>query len=73
MAFHLIFPIAAHTGHLSHFSKHTGSLTASAPYFSNQNYAWDFPGGQVVKNPPVNAGNMSYIPGPGRSHMLCGN
>ena len=28
------------------------------------------PGGPVVKNPPANAGNMSLIPGPGRSHML---
>ena len=29
----------------------------------------DFPGGTLVKNPPVNAGNMGSIPGPGRSHM----
>ena len=29
----------------------------------------DFPGGPVVKKPPANAGNMSLIPGPGRSHM----
>ena len=26
-----------------------------------------FPGGSVVKNPPVNAGDMSSIPGLGRS------
>ena len=26
-----------------------------------------FPGGSVVKNPPANAGDMSSIPGPGRS------
>ena len=29
----------------------------------------DFPGGPVVKNPPASAGDMSSIPGPGRSHM----
>ena len=30
----------------------------------------DFPGGPVVKNLPVNAGDMGSIPGPGRSSML---
>ena len=29
----------------------------------------DFPGSAVVKNPPVNAGDMGLIPDPGRSHM----
>ena len=33
----------------------------------------DSPRGPVVKNPPANAGNMSSIPGPGRSHMLRSN
>ena len=28
------------------------------------------PGGSVVKNPPVNAGDMGLIPDSGRSHML---
>ena len=28
----------------------------------------NFPGGPVVKNPPANAGDMSSILGPGRSH-----
>jgi len=28
------------------------------------------PGRPVVKNPPVCAGNLSLIPGQGRSHML---
>ena len=28
---------------------------------------WGFPGGSGVKNPPVNAGDMSLIPGLGRS------
>ena len=28
-----------------------------------------FPGGAVVKNLPANAGDMSSIPGPERSHM----
>ena len=30
----------------------------------------DFPGGSVVKNLPVNAGDMGSTPGLGRSHML---
>ena len=34
---------------------------------------WDFPDGAVVKNPPANAGDMSSIPGPGRSHTLQSN
>ena len=29
----------------------------------------DFPGGEVVKNPPANAGDTGSSPGPGRSHM----
>ena len=29
-----------------------------------------FPGGSMDKNPPVNAGNTSSVPGPGRSHTL---
>ena len=28
---------------------------------------WDFPGGTVVKNLPNNAGDLSSIPGSGRS------
>ena len=32
-----------------------------------------FPGGPVVKNPPANAGDMSWIPGLGRSYMLQSN
>ena len=28
-----------------------------------------FPGGAVVKNPPVNAGDTGSSPDPGRSHM----
>ena len=30
-------------------------------------YLWGFPGGAVVKNLPANAGDMSSIPGSGRS------
>ena len=33
----------------------------------------DFPGGPVVKNPPVSVGDMGSIPGPGRFHVLRGN
>ena len=29
----------------------------------------DFPGGSVVKNPSASAGNVSSVPGPGRSQM----
>ena len=29
----------------------------------------NIPGSSVVKNPPVNAGDTSSIPDPGRSHM----
>ena len=32
-------------------------------------YIVGFPGGSVVKNPPVNAGGTGSIPGPGRSYM----
>ena len=37
-------------------------------WLNKENY-WGFPGGPVVKNPPANAGDMDWIPGPGRSHM----
>ena len=30
---------------------------------------FSFPGGSVVKNPPANGGDLSSIPGSGRSHM----
>ena len=33
----------------------------------------DFPGRQVVKDPPANAQDRGSIPGLGRSHMLQGN
>ena len=33
----------------------------------------DFPGGAVVKNLPVKAGDTGSSPGPGRSHMLQSN
>ena len=32
-----------------------------------------FPGGSVVVNPPANAGDTSWIPGPGRSHLQRSN
>ena len=32
-------------------------------------YFQDFPGGTVVKNPPVNAGDTGSVPRLGRSHM----
>jgi len=30
-------------------------------------YLWNFPGGSAVKNPPASAGDVSLIPGLGRS------
>ena len=36
-------------------------------------YLGDFPGDTVVKNPPVNAGDMDSIPGPGRCHVPWSN
>ena len=30
---------------------------------------WGFPGGEVVENPPANAGDVGSSPGLGRSHM----
>ena len=36
-------------------------------------YRRGFPGGAVVKNPPVNAGDTGSSPGLGRSHMLQSN
>ena len=35
--------------------------------------AGDFPGGPVLKNLPVNAGDVGPIPGPGRCHVPQGN
>ena len=32
-----------------------------------------FPGGLVVKNLPINAGDMDSVPGLGRFHMRRGN
>jgi len=32
-----------------------------------------FPGGPVVLNSPAHAGDMGWIPGPGRFHMPQGN
>ena len=34
-----------------------------------KNTGLNFPGGPVVENVPVNTGEMSSIPGPGRFHM----
>ena len=39
------------------------------PQFLKRTYLWDFPGGAVVKNLPVSAGDTGSSPGPGRSHL----
>lgn len=38
-----------------------------------QTTKWDFPGGLMVKNAPVNVEDTGSIPGPGRFHMPQGN
>ena len=38
-----------------------------------KNSGRELPGGTVDKNLPANAGDMSSIPGPGRSHMPWSN
>ena len=43
-------------------------------YYKSLKMFWDggdFPSGPMVKNSPVNAGDMGSIPDPGRFH-LCG-
>ena len=45
----------------------------SIPSYFNILAIRGFPGGAVVKNPPVNAGDAGSSPGPGRSHMLQSN
>ena len=40
---------------------------------SDEMNAWGFPGGSVVKNPRIKAGDMGLIPDLGRSHMLQSN
>ena len=51
--------------------KQRGFLKSSGPPSKMGNR--DFPHDPAVKNPPANAGDMGWTPGPGRSHMLWGN
>ena len=46
----------------------TAFMSATFCLRSFKSQVQDFPGCSVVNNPPANAGNMSSIPGPGRSH-----
>ena len=46
-----------------HFQK----LNFKIKYFKIYLYKVEFPGGSVIKNPPVNAGDVGLIPGLGRS------
>ena len=52
------------------FTKHT-ALTSKRKKldFIKMKDFWDFPGGAVVKNLPVNAGNTGSSPALVRSHM----
>ena len=49
-----------------------------SPHYHQLRYDWkglagSFPAGSVVKNPPVNKGDMGLITDPGRSHKLWGH
>ena len=67
-----IFPIVVHKLQFSLWFVYD-TLTSASPTPIIKNKAWDFPGGAVVKNPPVNAGNRGSSPGLGRSHMSRSN
>ena len=47
-------------------------IQRTADTFNTKTSTQGFPGDSVVKNPPANAGDMGWIPDPGRSHMLWG-
>ena len=49
------------------------SIFKTYAFFSTYTSLRDFPGGAVVKNLPVNTGDMGSSPSPGRSHMLQSN
>ena len=40
---------------------------------TSQKLSWGFPSGSVLKNLPAKAGNMGWIPDPGRSLMQQSN
>ena len=54
---------------LAEYWTHTSYLVNA----ENSHSIWGFPGGSVVKDPPVNAGDKGSIPGMVRSHMLQDN
>ena len=53
----------------------TGKIKISTAFYwiGHKVYSGDFPGGPVVKNPPINAGDISSKYGAGRLHMQWGN
>ena len=53
------------------YGRNKHNIVYNYPSFKNKFKG--FPGGSVVKNMPANAGDMSSIPGLGRSHMLWSN
>ena len=55
--------------------KITKNYSKAGKQHSNKikNVTEDFPGGLVVKNPLVNAGDTGLIPGLGRFHMIQSN
>ena len=45
------------------------NIYTSLHFFEFKKFHSGFPGGSVVKNLPVNAGDMGSVPDLGRSHM----
>ena len=57
----------------SHFNEGKNSVPQNGAearkYLHAKKELGDFPGDTVVKTPPANGGDTSFIPDPGRSHM----
>ena len=53
--------------------RHTALMQLEGRAGRSRNQTQGFPGGSVVKNPLVNAGDMGLIPALGRSHMSWSN
>ena len=63
---HLIHRLPLGRQQLFHPTPESASAKATLVYLKAQK---DFPGGPVVKHPPVNVGDTGLIPGLGRLHM----
>ena len=58
------------TRHLSLNLSFSLPETLPSPFLALTHQSQGFPGGSVVKNQHANAGDISWIPDLGRSHML---